>query len=175
VVKKLSEVGYYVIASNEKKEKLENMQLTIDQATTIADTRVFVFQKPAPREKPRLRAENVSGLYYHLVFKSNKNLDHIEAGRRRKFFGFISGCMQNLQVRIESVGGKGGSVHLLVALDPSQTPADFINKLKLFSSAWAKRKLDMHDFRWLGEEVSTVSQSERRRVSWLIESQGFSF
>src|SRR5688572_8266899 len=119
------------------------MQLTIDQATTIADTRVFVFQKSP------LTAETVSGLYYHLVFRSNKNLDLIEAGQRRKFFGFISGCMQNLQVSIESVGGKGSAVHLLVALDASQTPADFINKIKVFSAAWAKRKLDLADFRWL--------------------------
>ena len=147
----------------------KNMQPATDQATTIFDTRIFAFQKPAAP------AKDVSGLYYHLAFRSNADLNLIEADRRRKFFGFIFGCTQNLLGTIETVGGRGDSMHLLVRLDSSQTPADFIKKIKLFSAAWARRKFDLPDFRWLDEEVSTVSRSECRRVASFIQSQGFLF
>lgn len=145
------------------------MQMTIDQATTIVDTRVFGCPRRAAAE------EKASGLYYHLIFKANTNLDALGADARRKLFGFVFGCSQNLHGTIETVGGRGASLHLLISLDSSQTPADFIKKIKLFSSVWARRKLGLTDFRWLDEEASTVSQSERPRVAAFIQSQSFLF
>jgi hypothetical protein len=145
------------------------MQLSIDQAETVIDTRVLAFQKPARA------AENVSRLFYHLVFKSNKSLDAMDAGRRRKFFGFIFGCTQGLQGEIESIGGAGNGIQILVSLKSTQTPADFVKKLKLFSSVWAKRKLNLPDFVWSDVEVSTVSHSQRWQVSSYIQSRSFLF
>jgi hypothetical protein len=145
------------------------MQLTIDQATTIVNTRIFTFRKPltvtvAP-----------SVLYYHLVFQASDNLDSIGVRQRRDFYGFIFGCARTLGGKIESIGGRGVSVQILVALDPAETPSAFIRKLKLFSAAWAKRKLNLPDFAWRSAEVASVSRSQCRRISSSIQSRNFLF
>jgi hypothetical protein len=145
------------------------MQLTVNDESTIISTRVFAFQKPL------IPAETASELYYHLIFRSNEDLDLIGESARRKFYGFIFGCAGGLQGKIESIGGCRDSVHLLVALKRTQTPADFIRKIKLFTSAWAKRKLNLPEFIWHEEEVSTVSRSQRGRVTSYIQSRRFLF
>ena len=86
------------------------MQLTIDQGTTIADTRIFTFAKPA------IAAEPPSVLYYHLIFRANDNLDSIGGGERKAFHSFIFGCAQALDGSIESIGEKGSNLQLLAAL-----------------------------------------------------------
>jgi hypothetical protein len=145
------------------------MQLTIEQGTTIVDTRVFAFAKPV------IAVETPSVLYYHLIFRAGDNLDLIDKNRRKDFYAFIFGCAHALDGAIEAIGGKGGSIQLLVSLNPTETPADFIKKVKLFTASWAKRKLNLPDFAWRDVEVSTVSQSQRRRISSSIQSRNFLF
>lgn len=145
------------------------MQLNIEQGTTIVDTRVFVFRKSL------ISAETPSVLYYHLVFRASDNLDLIDGEQRKSFYGFIFGCAHALDGTIESIGGRGGNIQLLVALNPTETPADFIKKVKLFTASWAKRKLNLPGFAWRGVEVSTVSGSQRRQIISAIQSQNFLF
>lgn len=145
------------------------MQLAIDQATTIFDTRAVSFRKPLTS------TEAQSGLYYHFVFRASENLDVVGERQRKSFYGFIFGCAQTLGGEIESIGGRGDSIQLLVALNPSETPADFIKKIKLFTASWAKRKLNLPDFTWENVQVSTVSQSECIRASAVIQSRNFLF
>jgi Transposase IS200 like len=145
------------------------MQLTIDQSPTIIDTRVFSFPNAL------ISSETPSFLYYHLVFRASESLDSIGEQRRKNFYGFIFGCARTLNGEIESIGGTGSSIQILVTLKPAETPADFIRKLKLFTASWAKRKLNLPDFEWRGVEVSTVSRSECIRTSAVIQSRNFLF
>jgi hypothetical protein len=145
------------------------MQLTIDQGTTIIDTRVIAFAKPF------IAAETPSILYYHLIFRATENLDLIDKNRRKDFYAFIFGCAHALDGTIEAIGGKGSGIQLLIALNPTETPADFIKKVKLFTASWAKRKLNLPEFAWRDIEVSTVSGSQCRRISSSIQSRNFLF
>ncbi|MET0754337.1 MAG: transposase [Pyrinomonadaceae bacterium] len=145
------------------------MQPAVNDEPTIISTGVFAFSTSS------IPAESTSELYYHLIFRSNEDLDLLGEDARRKFYGFIFGCAGGLQGTIESIGGCGDSVHFLIALKRTQTPADFIRKMKLFTSAWAKRKLNLPGFVWYEEEVSTVSRLQRGRVTSYIQSRRFLF
>lgn len=145
------------------------MQLTTDQSPTIVDTGIFSFQKAL------IEPQTPSGLYYHLVFRASENLDSIGERRRKSFYGFIFGCAHALGGEIESIGGAGGSIQILVSLNREETPADFIRKLKLFTASWAKRNLSLPDFAWRDADVSTVSQSECIRAGAVIQSRNFLF
>ncbi len=145
------------------------MQLTVNDESTIISTGVFAFQNSSNSD------ESTPELYYHLIFRSNEDLDSTGEDARRKFYGFVFGCAGGLQGTIESIGGCGDTIHLLVALKRTQTPADFIRKMKLFTSVWAKRKLNLPGFVWYEEEVSTVSRSQRGRVTSYIQSRRFLF
>jgi hypothetical protein len=145
------------------------MQLTIDQGTTIVDTRVFNFPKASARKKAD------SKLYYHLIFRASCNLDSVGGERRKDFYAFIFGCANVLQGTIESIGGKGANLQILVSLSPNETPADFVKKIKLFTASWAKRKMNLPDFAWLDVEAATQSLSECRRTMSYIQSRNFLF
>lgn len=127
---------------------------------------------------PHLFAKNdtpTTGLHYHFIFCANTEIGELEFEGRENFFRFMVNCVRVQQGSVEAIGGKNDSVDLLVSLNLVQNPADFIRRVKLLSASWAKRNLNLADFAWRDEEVSTVSQSQCNYLSQLIERESKTF
>jgi REP element-mobilizing transposase RayT len=147
------------------------MLLNYNQGTTIVDTKYAAFSKN------ELAASSTLGLHYHFIFRANADLDTLETSiaARKKIYRFLANCVEVLQGSVEAIGGKNEQIHLLVTLDLAHNPADFARRIKLMSTAWAKRHLSANDFAWFEEEISTVSHSQCNYLSSYIERQSKTF
>lgn len=143
---------------------MNKMIISTNQGTTVVEINranfdLFSISEPS------------SSLHYHFVLSANTEIGSLTDADCKKFYRFIASCTQILNGSVETIGGKDDTVHLLVTLNLTQNPADFIRRLKLFTSSWAQRNLNLANFAWDEEEVFTVSGSQCNYLSQSIQRQ----
>lgn len=116
-------------------------------------------------------AKNAPNLHYHLVLQVAEGAETIGDEWREQFYKFIAGCVRASGGATEAVGGTSDYVHLLVRLNTTHVLSDIVNKIKLLSATWAKRKTNNKTFAWGEFEAFTVSPTQRARVRDYIRAQ----
>jgi putative transposase len=74
--------------------------------------------------------------FVHCVFSTKERRDLIPTELQEQLYAFLIGIGDNLRFKILAAGGTSNHVHLLIALPPSLTLAEVVQKLKANSSRW---------------------------------------
>ena len=113
-----------------------------------------------------------TSLHYHLIFGTKNREPLIASMWRDRLHEYLGGVVRGLEGISQGVGGVADHVHLLVALKPRHSLADFMRDLKKSSSAWVAEEIGERSFRWQeGYTAFTVSPSGRESVRKYIASQ----
>jgi len=113
-----------------------------------------------------------TSLHYHLVFATKHREPLIAPAWRAGLHQYMGGVVRENEGIALSIGGVEDHVHLLVGLKPTHRLSDFMRALKTPSSAWAKARCRVPDFRWQdGYSAFTVSASGIASVRRYIERQ----
>lgn len=138
------------------------MQIAIDQLTTIQSTMPLNYFS-------EINARKIN-LYFHIVLKMNdKNIDE---SFKPVFKKYIAGFVKATGGNLEAITIADNRLHILIGLRETESPANFIGKLKIASKTFARRKMKAEKFAWLNDyEVLTVSRSQLDRVKSYIRRQ----
>jgi putative transposase len=105
--------------------------------------------------------------FVHCVFSTKERHDRIPAELQERLYAYLIGIADNLGFTILAAGGTANHVHLLIALPPSLTLAEVIQKLKANSSRWVGG-----EFEWQkGYGAFSVSPSLVPAVQAYIRNQ----
>jgi len=76
---------------------------------------------------------------------------------KREMYAYIFGIAKNLKCHLIRINGIGNHIHLLVDINPTIALADFVKRVKQFSSKWAKDSGKYPHFSGWGEGYYGVS------------------
>jgi len=76
---------------------------------------------------------------------------------KREMYAYIYGIIKNLKCHLIRMNGIGNHIHMLVDIHPAIAVADFVQKVKQFSSRWAKESGKYPMFTGWGEGYYAVS------------------
>jgi REP-associated tyrosine transposase len=112
-------------------------------------------------------------IFYHVVF-STKGREPVllDAGRER-LFRYIWGVIRGRDSHLYSVNGTLDHVHILSALHPARSLADFVKEIKVGSSHWIKVNGIFPGFSgWQsGYGAFTHSKQDKERLIHYINGQ----
>ena len=112
-------------------------------------------------------------IFYHLVFSTKNRERVLLAEHREKLFRYVWGIHKNLDCHLYRIGGVEDHVHLLTALHPAVSLADYMKELKTGSTKWVKAEGLFPGFTgWQdGYGAFTLSVNERQAVTDYIANQ----
>lgn len=135
----------------------------IDQLTTLASNRPFL---------PVRRNNSLTSdlLYFHIILTAN-NKDFSNDQRTRLERRLLT-YLKAFNGQAETIAVSNGQVHFLVGLEINCFLTEFVNRLKIVSKSYVRRRLFIERFEWQEEfEVSTVSLSQVKYVSRNLRRQ----
>lgn len=91
-------------------------------------------------------AHTYNANFVHLIFSTKQRKNMIPKEISERLWAYLYGTAKNLHIRTLAIGGTSNHVHLLLALPPTMTVAEAIQKLKANSSRWLGNQ-DI-SFRW---------------------------
>ena len=74
--------------------------------------------------------------YFHYIFSTKDRQDSIPKDLQPRLWAYVGGTARNLGIVPVAIGGTANHAHLLLALKPSMTVAEAVQKLKANSSRW---------------------------------------
>lgn len=108
--------------------------------------------------------------FLHVVFSTKDRDNTISAEIQEKLWAYLLGTARNLKIEMLASGGTANHVHLLIALPPTITLAEAIQKLKANSSRWMGERGVA--FEWQkGYGAFSVSPSNLNAVQAYIRTQ----
>ncbi len=112
-------------------------------------------------------------ILYHIVFSTKNRERVLVADHREKLFRYFWGIHKNLNCHLYRIGGVEDHVHILTALHPTVSLADYMKEIKTGSSKWVKAEGVFPGFvGWQdGSGAFTLSVSEKQAVSDYIADQ----
>jgi len=78
--------------------------------------------------------------YFHCVFSTSERKNQIPAELQPQLWAYFIGTAKNLGIVPVAIGGTANHAHLLLALKPTMTIAEAVQKLKANSSRWLKEQ-----------------------------------
>ncbi len=138
------------------------MQISIDQMTTIVSTAPLKFLLEKQRQK--------SDLYFHIVLQMSG--EKISGEKRARFKKYIAGFMRATGGTLLAIAAANNRLYILVGLQQTRAPANFVSELKLVSKTFLRRRLGVKNFVWREEyEAFTVSLSQIEHIKSYIRRQ----
>jgi REP-associated tyrosine transposase len=118
-------------------------------------------------------ANTYTQILYHIVFSTKERASVLEEKRREELFRYIWGIHQELNCHLYRVNAMEEHVHILMALHPGLSLADYIRELKTGTSRWISKEGIFPGFSgWQdGYAAFTVSIHEKDAVIRYIKDQ----
>src|SRR5688500_9730196 len=82
-----------------------------------------------------------SDLITHFVFSTKERRPMLTPVLQPKIFAYMAGVIENLEGKALLINGVPDHVHILARVSPKIAPAEFVKKLKSFSSGWVNDEL----------------------------------
>ncbi len=113
-----------------------------------------------------------TSILVHVVFSTYERTPFITPDLRESLHAYLGGIARNLGAHPIRVGGIADHVHLLAAVPPTLSIAEFLNKIKSNSSKWIHEATHRQDFAWQrGYGAFSVSPSSAGGVIRYIANQ----
>jgi REP element-mobilizing transposase RayT len=85
-------------------------------------------------------ADTYSQLYIHYVFAVQNRMSLIQTAWKEALYLYMIGIVENQNHRLYSINGTSNHLHLLVSMNPKQSPSDLMYHLKRGSSLWVNNE-----------------------------------
>ncbi|MBS4013521.1 MAG: IS200/IS605 family transposase [Bacteroidetes bacterium] len=118
-------------------------------------------------------ANTYSQLFIHYVFAVQNRKCLITSEWETDLFKYINGIIEQQKHKLYIINGVPDHIHMLVSMNPTQAPSEFIYNVKRSSSLWINQnKFCNTKFKWQeGFGSFSVSMSQNKRVINYIERQ----
>ncbi len=118
-------------------------------------------------------ANTFTQIIYHVVFSTKNRQPALHEARREDLYRYIWGIHKNLNCHLHRIGGVENHIHILAAVHPSISLADYVKEIKTGSTKWIKAEgIFPHFDGWQdGYGAFTVSFEEKEVVIEYIKSQ----
>ncbi len=112
-------------------------------------------------------------IWLHFIWTTNNREPLLTSRMRNKFIKHVMEYADQNAIEIDTLNATADHVHLLISLNPSQSPSKVINLIKGESSNWINNmNLTIGKFSWQeGYSVFSVSYSNVNRVRDYIKNQ----
>ena len=112
-------------------------------------------------------------IVYHIVFSTKNRQPAIKKDRRDDFYAYVWGIHKKLKCHLCRIGGIEDHVHILTALHPTLSLAEYVEKIKTGSTNWIRRERVYPGWPgWQdGHGAFTVSWKDRDAVIDYIKNQ----
>jgi len=114
-----------------------------------------------------------SQLYIHYVFAVQNRLSLIQDKWRIQLYKYINGIVEQQGHKPFSINGMPDHIHLLVSMNPKQSPSDLLFHVKRSSSLWINENKLVHGkFSWQeGFGAFSYGKSQIPAIINYIENQ----
>lgn len=118
-------------------------------------------------------ANTYSQIYLHFVFAVQYRISLINSKWQTDLYKYMSGIISNNGHKIFAINGMPDHVHVLVSMNPKQSPSDLMHDVKRSSSLWInENRLVMGKFSWQeGFGVFSYGNSQIPDIANYIEQQ----
>lgn len=118
-------------------------------------------------------SQSLSQIYVHAVFSTKGRIACLRDPIRRELFPYMAKVLRTLECPAIEVGGLDDHMHILCNLSRNLAPKQLIEKAKVDTSKFLKRKgVAYGRFCWqAGYGIFSVSQSALGRVQEYIQNQ----
>jgi putative transposase len=118
-------------------------------------------------------ANTYTQILYHIVFSTKDRAAALQENRREEFFRYVWGIHQGVSCHLYRINAMSDHVHILMALHPSLSLADYMRELKANTSRWISQEGIFPAFNgWQdGYGAFTISVREKDAVIRYIKDQ----
>ena len=94
-------------------------------------------------------SDTYTQLYIHYVFAVQNRISLIQPDRKESLNLYILGIVENHHHHLYAINGDPNHLHLLVSMNPNQSPSDLMYQAKRSSSLWINQeRLVKEKFSW---------------------------
>ncbi len=117
--------------------------------------------------------DTYSQLYIHYIFAVQNRISLIQHDWKDELYQYLIGIVENHHHRMYSINGTSNHLHLLVSMNPKQSPSDLMYHLKRSSSLWINNEhLVAGRFSWQeGFGAFSYGKSQIPQLIHYIETQ----
>jgi len=118
-------------------------------------------------------ANTYSQIYVHFIFAVQNRISLINAKWKTDLYKYMSGIITKNGHKTLVINGMSDHVHLLVSMNPKQSPSELIHDIKRNSTLWInKNKFVMGKFSWQeGFGAFSYGKSQIETIAKYIELQ----
>jgi REP element-mobilizing transposase RayT len=118
-------------------------------------------------------ANTYTQIYIHYVFAVQNRFGLIQPNWQNDLYKYMTGIVQQQEHKLLQIGGMPDHVHVLVSMNPKQSPSDLMFHVKRSSSLWINdHRLVMGKFLWQeGFGAFSYGKSQIPVIAKYIETQ----
>lgn len=118
-------------------------------------------------------ANTYSQIYLHFVFAVQNRMSLISPVWKTELYKYINGIISKNDHIVYSINGMTDHIHILVSMNPKQSPSELMHDVKRSSSLWInENKLVVGKFSWQeGFGVFSYGKSQIDIIVKYIEQQ----
>lgn len=118
-------------------------------------------------------ANTFSQIYLHFVFAVQNRTSLINSVWKNDLYKYMIGIISKNSHKVYSINGMPDHIHILVSMNPKQSPSELMHDVKRSSSLWInENKLVVGKFSWQeGFGVFSYSKSQIDSIVKYIEQQ----
>jgi len=118
-------------------------------------------------------ANTYTQIHIHYIFAVQNRLCLIQSNRKNDLYKYMTGIIEQQGHKLLQIGGMPDHVHVLVSMNPKQSPSDLMFHLKRSSSLWINdNRFVMGKFSWQeGFGAFSYGKSQVPNVAKYIENQ----
>lgn len=94
---------------------------------------------------------------HHIVIRTKYSEHVITDDNAQELYGYIMGFIKNKKSFLYRINGMPDHIHMLVAIHPTISLADFVKHLKTSTNAWIKSHNKFPEFKSWGEKYAAFS------------------
>jgi putative transposase len=112
---------------------------------------------------------------YHIVFRTKDSLPTIRQDTAYELYSYITGITRQKKSHMYRINGVENHLHILIDMNPSIAPIDFVKDIEVSSSIWMKRSnlfpLPLYNGWAVGYGSFTCSYMDINRLIEYIKNQ----
>ena len=118
-------------------------------------------------------ANTYSQIYLHYVFAVQNRMSLINKDWQEDLYKYMSGIAINQKHKVFAINGMPDHIHMLISMNPTQSPSDLMHDIKRSSSLWInKNRFVKGNFSWQeGYGVFSYGKSQVKSICEYIENQ----
>ena len=118
-------------------------------------------------------ANTYSQIYLHFVFAVQNRMSLIKPKWKSELYKYMSGIVTNHGHKVYAINGMPDHIHVLVSMNPKQSPSDLMHDVKRNSSLWINENhLTVGKFSWQdGFGVFSYGKLQISDIASYIENQ----